>query len=176
MDQKQSRKKWKVLPAARPRSSIFFFPQACSFTYSTEILLWTTVPRTYAGQTVHKGYRILLASSSTGSWDIELTWEWWKIDSIMLSHMIYRDRRTFGTTATFCETFSCSIIRELSDARGGMTMWSHLVTSFYPVLCGFVVFNNIPVMFPSKFLSVQGWPAESRSWSLTGLGLLDLES
>lgn len=53
-DQMQSRKKLNALPAVRPRSSNF--SQACSFTYSIEFLLWTTVPRTYAGQTVHKGY------------------------------------------------------------------------------------------------------------------------
>lgn len=57
VDQMLSRKRCSLLPTGRPRRNfIFFFPQACSFTYSTEFLLWTTVLKTYVGQTVHKEY------------------------------------------------------------------------------------------------------------------------
>lgn len=50
-----------------------------------------------------------------------------KIGSIMLSHMIYCDRHTFETTVTFPGTFTCNIIKKLSDARGDMAICSRLL-------------------------------------------------
>lgn len=148
VDQMHSRKNWKVLPAGRPRRSIFFF-------FPRHVLLHIQL-NFYRGQLFPEHMQAKPYTKDTFSFKFHWKLRYWidmemvKIDSIMLSQMIYWDRRTFETTATFSETFPCNIIRKLSDARGDMTIWSHLLTFFYPITCGFVVFNNIPVIFPSK--------------------------